>query len=227
MLFRSNALLGMLQLIKEIDLDEEMAEMIDYATGAAKGLLALLNDILDFSVVEARALTLDEGDFNLYELFALVTAPYQVEAATKGIELSYSVDPAMPRQLVGDARRLRQIVFHVIGNAVKFTDNGTVSIEAAFLENSVQGNRATLAFMVSDTGIGMTEAEMNRIFEPFHQADGSRTRRHGGTGIGLALVYEFVKAMGGTISVNSELGEGTEFMFTINVGISTPARAIT
>ncbi|MGL1863304.1 MAG: ATP-binding protein [Pseudodesulfovibrio sp.] len=222
-----NALLGMLQLIKEIDLDEEMAEMIDHATGAAKGLLALLNDILDFSVVEARALVLDEGDFNLYELFALVVTPYQVEAATKGVELSYSVDPAMPRQLVGDARRLRQIVFHVIGNAVKFTDNGTVSIEAAFLENSVRGNRATLAFMVSDTGIGMTEEQMNHIFEPFHQADGSRTRRHGGTGIGLAIVYEFVNAMGGTIMVNSEPGTGTEFMFTINVGLSTPARAIT
>lgn len=216
-----NVLLGMLQLFKEEDLGEEISEMVDHATGAANSLLVLLNDILDFTVVEARALALDEHEFKLAEILDLITTPYKVAASERGIALSYVIDPAIPERLWGDARRLRQVIFHVTGNALKFTDKGGVLIEAQWIPIEGQSDRGTIEVTVSDTGIGMTEAQMTHIFEPFRQADGSRRRRHGGTGIGLALVYEFVTAMGGEISVKSRLDRGTQFHFTVNVGVVT------
>lgn len=220
-----NVLLGMLQLFQEADLGEEMNEMTGYAAGSANSLLALLNDILDFSVVEARALALDETNFDLREVMDVVILPYSMEAGNKGLQLEYFIADNIPKMLFGDARRLRQILFHVIGNAVKFTDEGSVTVEASFMPRTQKDGRGMIAIMVADTGIGMTEQQLGEIYTPFHQGDGSRTRRHGGTGIGLALVHEFVTAMGGTISANSIPGEGTEFIMTVSVGLveETPA----
>jgi len=214
-----NVLLGMLQLFQELDLGEEANEMADHATGAAKSLLALLNDILDFSVVEARALALDENDFDLREIIDLVAIPYKVEASNKGVQLRYTIAPNIPKRLMGDGRRLRQIFFHVTGNAVKFTDNGTIDIQIALQQETVKNDRGMVEIAVTDTGIGMTDKQMDHIFEPFRQADGSRRRRHGGTGIGLALVNEFVAAMGGEISIDSVPDKGTRFTFTVEVGL--------
>lgn len=214
-----NVLLGMLQLFKDTDLGDEMNEMTTHAAGAANSLLALLNDILDFSVVEARALALDEQTFNLREVMQLVIHPYAMEAKNKGLELTHTIDEAIPDRLFGDARRLRQVLFHVIGNAVKFTDEGSVSVKAHMRPHPDKDDRGILAVTVTDTGVGMTEEQLKMIYDPFHQCDGSRTRRHGGTGIGLALVDEFVSAMGGTISAESKLGEGSEFVFTVDVGL--------
>lgn len=216
-----NVLLGMLQLFEEEDLGEDINEMVGHAMGAANSLLALLNDILDFSVVEARALALDEQEFSLSEIIELIATPYRIEAAGKDVVLSYAIDPAMPPRLWGDARRLRQVLFHVTGNAVKFTDSGRILLEATWRpagEGDV--DRGIIEVLVSDTGIGMTDGQMEHIFEPFRQADGARNRRHGGTGIGLALVYEFVTAMGGVITVDSRPGRGTQFRFTVDVAIS-------
>lgn len=215
-----NALLGMLQLLGESDLGDEINELTGYAMGSAKSLLALLNDLLDFSVIEAHALALDEQDFNLDELVDLVATPYRIEAANKGIKLDYILEPGLPDKLYGDARRLRQVIFHVLGNAVKFTDQGNVSLHVGRIQNSKENGKIPVFVTISDTGIGMSTEQMEYIFEPFRQADGSRTRRHGGTGIGLALVYEFINAMGGSISVDSEPGMGT--VFTIAVELTEP-----
>lgn len=217
-----NALLGMLQLLGETDLGEELNEMTEYAMGAAKSLLALLNDLLDFSVIEARALALDEHDFDLRELIDLVVVPYRIEASNKGVGLKSSMGEDIPSLLYGDARRLRQVVFHVLGNAVKFTDCGGITLEVERLPGIVADGRIPVSVTVADTGIGMSSAEMKRIFEPFHQADGSRTRRHGGTGIGLALVHEFVAAMGGTIDVTSEQGGGTRVSLLLPLAEAIP-----
>lgn len=210
-----NVLLGMLQIFKEQDLDDEAKEMLDHALGAANSLLALLNDILDFSVVEARALALDEHDFNPRELVEMVAKPYKVEAIKKGVEFNWDVESVLPGRIYGDARRLRQVIFHLVGNAVKFTDEGTVELKVQYLEPGEDRERPRLVVLVSDTGIGITQDQLKRIFEPFLQADGSRTRRHGGTGIGLALVQEFVSAMGGQVVLFSEPGKGTDALFAI------------
>jgi hypothetical protein len=209
-----NVLLGMLQMFMEMEMEEEVQEMLGHALDAANSLLALLNDILDFSVVEARALALDEHDFNPTDVVDMVATPYRVEALKKGVGFTWEVDPAMPRRVFGDARRFRQVVFHLVGNAVKFTDEGAVTMEVHFLDR-VGPLPSRLAVMVSDTGIGITQRQLACIFEPFRQADGSRTRRHGGTGIGLALVHEFVRAMNGSVEVFSAPGAGTEVLFSV------------
>lgn len=221
-----NVLLGMLQLLEDEELGEELSEMVEHATGAGQSLLALLNDILDFSIVEARALALDEGSFKLLEIVELIAEPYRAEAAKKGINFDYSVDPDMPETLVADSRRLRQALFHVTGNAVKFTDMGGVLLEAVWLPKEDDPARGMVEITVSDTGIGMDSKQIEHIFEPFRQADGTRTRRHGGTGIGLALVYEFVTAMGGSITVESRPGHGTRFRFSVEARLPTPEQII-
>ncbi len=221
-----NALLGMLQLLGESDLGEEVNELTGYAMGSAQSLLALLNDILDFSVIEARALALDEQDFDLAELVNLLILPYRIEASGKGVDLDCTLEAGIPTSLYGDARRLRQIIFHVLGNAVKFTDSGSVSLDITQYQGEVEDGKIHLVFSICDTGIGMSQEQMEYIFEPFRQADGSRTRRHGGTGIGLALVHEFIAAMGGTLAVDSESGTGTEFTVTLPLTKAAPAPAV-
>ncbi len=212
-----NVLLGMLQIFDEMGLDDEAKEMLGHALGAANSLLALLNDILDFSVVEARALALDEHDFNPLEVVEMVAKPYKVEALKKGVDFSWNVDSALPLRIFGDARRLRQVIFHLVGNAVKFTDEGEVFLNVHYLEKNASRETPHLLILVSDTGIGISRDQLDRIFEPFRQVDGSRTRRHGGTGIGLALAHEFVMAMGGHIEIFAEPDVGTEAFFSIPV----------
>ncbi|MDD3312072.1 ATP-binding protein [Pseudodesulfovibrio sp.] len=210
-----NVLLGMLQIFEEEGLDEEAREMLAHALGAAKSLLALLNDILDFSVVEAHALALDEHEFNPWELVELVAKPYEAEAVGKGVAFTWQVDDSVPALVFGDARRLRQVLFHLVGNAVKFTDEGEVSVQVEYLGRGAVGEEPRLLVQVSDTGIGISQEQMRHIFLPFRQGDGSRTRRHGGTGIGLTLAHEFVTAMGGSLGAYSEPGVGTEVFFFI------------
>jgi len=210
-----NVLLGMLQIFEEEELNEEAREMLSHAMGAARSLLALLNDILDFSVVEAHALALDEHTFNPWEVVELVAKPYEAEARSKGVEFTWHVDDSVPALVFGDARRLRQVLFHLVGNAVKFTDAGEASLLVEYLGRGAVGEEPRLLVQVSDTGIGISQEQMRHIFTPFRQGDGSRTRRHGGTGIGLTLANEFVTAMGGSLGAYSAPGVGTEFFFAI------------
>lgn len=210
-----NVLIGMLQLFQEEELNDELSAMVGHASGAANSLLGLLTDILDFSVVEARALALDEHSFSLREIVDLIAMPYGVEAGRKGLALNVVLDDAIPERLYGDARRLRQIIFHLVGNAVKFTDAGSVDVEISFIPEP--SGKGRLVMMISDTGIGFDIHDLNQLFELFRQADGSRTRRHGGTGIGLALVNEFIGAMSGSIAVYSEPDQGTEVLVVVGL----------
>ncbi|WP_419786299.1 PAS domain-containing sensor histidine kinase [Pseudodesulfovibrio sp.] len=210
-----NVLLGMLQIFEGVDLDDEAREMLAHALGAAKSLLALLNDILDFSVVEAHALALDEHDFNPWDVVEMVATPYEAEARSKGVDFSWRVDDSVPAQVFGDARRLRQVLFHLVGNAVKFTDKGSVSVLVEYLYRDAVGQEPRLLVQIFDTGIGINREQMRHIFLPFRQGDSSRTRRHGGTGIGLTLAHEFITAMGGSMGAFSEPGTGTEVFFLV------------
>lgn len=210
-----NILLGMLQLFSEEDLSEELKEMVEHATGAGNSLLALLNDILDFTVVEARAVTLDVQKFDLREVIKLLVTPYILEGAAKGVDLRYAIAEDLPPFLCADVRRLRQILFHVISNGIKFTDAGQVLVEAVWEPTPQDEQRGSVHITVSDTGIGMSQEQMEHIFEPFRQGDGSRNRRHGGTGIGLAIVSEFVRAMGGNLTLESHPGKGSQFKFDV------------
>lgn len=214
-----NGLLGMLQLFKDSELPGDLAEMADYAFDSARSLLILLNDILDFSVVEARAVELDEKPVNLAEIVDVVIGPYSLEASSKGVALNWLADASLPQEVCADARRLRQVLFHLVGNAMKFTDAGDVSVSACLLPATVRGRRGKLLFLVRDSGIGISPDKLGVIFELFRQGDGSRTRRHGGTGIGLSLVRRFVQAMNGTVCISTEPGQGTEIAFTVEVGL--------
>lgn len=212
-----NVLLGMLQLFSEEDLSDDLAEMVEHATGAANSLLALLNDILDFTVVEARAIALDVQEFDLREVIKLLITPYALEGAAKGVDLQYAIAEDVPPLLCADVRRLRQILFHVISNGIKFTDEGRVHVEAVW--EQADDSQGSIHITVSDTGIGMSQEQMEHIFEPFRQGDGSRNRRHGGTGIGLAIVSEFVRAMGGSLTVESRPGKGSQFKFEVQASL--------
>jgi len=215
-----NVLITMLKLFREEDLHGDGVEMIEHAMDAAQTLLALLNDILDFSVIEAGTLALDQQDFNLAEIVSLVVKPYQVEAESKGIALTYEIDEKIPERLWGDGRRIRQILFHLTGNAVKFTDEGTIHILANWTPlEKADGQQGIMEISVSDTGIGMDAAQLKQSFEPFRQVDGARSRRHGGIGIGLSLVQEFLTAMGGELFVDTTPGKGTTIRFTVMSGI--------
>lgn len=214
-----NVLLGMLQFFRDTDMGAELNEMAEYAAGAGQSLLSLLNDILDFAALSSGPVSLGNKAFDVAELVDLVCIPYRVQAREKGVELTVSIAEDVPRQLKGDPRRLRQSIFHLVGNSVKFTDKGSVHVQVMRAGSGSCDGRCMVEFRVTDTGIGIDEDKMAVIFEPFRQGDGSRTRRHGGTGIGLALVHEFARAMGGDISFVSEPGTGTEARLSVDVGM--------
>ena len=213
-----NGIIGMARLLSETNLDEtqnEYVEMIQQASGA---LMGLLNDILDFSKIEAGKLELDNIPFNLSDSIGKTTQTLSNKATEKGLELACRVSPDLPERLVGDPRRLRQVIVNLIGNAIKFTDSGEIVVEVEMQgkdENSVD-----LHFSVRDTGIGIPQEKQDLIFEEFSQADTSTTRRFGGTGLGLTICKQLVQLMGGTIWVDSEVGSGTTFHFSVPMRIA-------
>jgi PAS domain S-box-containing protein len=208
-----NGALGMLQLLRYTRLDQEQRSCVDLALNSCKSLVNIINDILDLTKIEAGAVTLREEEFSLEECLSTVLQSLNVDAARKGLALETSVDPDIPPILLGDQGRLRQVLFNLAGNAVKFTSQGRVRIEAIRLPAGE--DEVLLFFSVSDTGIGIPEDAQELIFEPFQQLDGSLTRKYGGAGLGLGIVLRLVEAMHGYICVESKLGEGTEFQFTV------------
>jgi len=179
-------------------------------------LLTVINDILDFSKVEAGKLELDNTDFALRDTLDDALKLFGVRAHARGLELAYSVAADVPDHLVGDPARLRQVVLNLVGNALKFTDWGEVILRVA--AESAEGSEVRLHFAVSDTGCGIPAEKRRLIFDPFTQADGSVTRRHGGTGLGLTISARLVELMGGRIWVDSEVGKGSTFHFTVAFG---------
>lgn len=212
--------IGMADLLLDTALDAEQATYATTLKTSAQSLLTLLNDILDLSKIEAGGLVLEEIDFDLIELLDGVVALYRGRAQEHRTALRVETDPDRPRFLRGDPTRLRQILLNLIGNAVKFTQAGQVTVQAA-VEPAESGMRLILS--VADTGIGITPEQQARLFQPFVQADASTTRKYGGTGLGLAICRRLAEAMGGTIGVTSRPGAGATF--TVSVPIRAGADA--
>lgn len=207
-----NGVLGMCELLQRTQLDPRQQHLSDTILRSARSLLEILNDILDFSKIESGRLELENSLFSPAEVVQSVSAPFIAAAQAKGLEFSVRIEAGVPALLVGDALRLRQVLNNLLGNAIKFTNQGAISVSCAL--GCVWPDRAEVRCVVSDTGIGIAESAQAHIFEPFAQAQSDTTRRYGGTGLGLAIVRRLVTAMGGSIDVHSELGRGSTFTFT-------------
>lgn len=214
-----NAIMGFAELLSETTLDGEQDEYCRTIRQSAASLLTLINDILDLAKIEAGRLDLDIVPFDLNELLEVVLAMFSLTTKNKGIKLRLHRDPGLPRQLQGDNHRLRQVLVNLTGNAVKFTQQGTVELRVERVEAGEAGDGATLRFSVRDSGIGIPAHRLDAIFEKFTQADGSTTRRFGGTGLGLAICRQLVELMGGEIQVESREGEGSTFSFVITLPV--------
>jgi len=223
-----NGIIGMTQLALETELSGEQREYMDVVRTSSSALLALVNDILDFSKIDAGKLELDETEFELAELFDDTMRMFAVRAQEKGLELVGRVAPDVPRRVVGDQARLRQIVVNLVNNAIKFTAKGEVRLRVRRADEPAPDGKVALLVEVSDTGIGIPKEKQRRIFEAFTQADGSMTRRYGGTGLGLTISTALVGKMGGQLAVESEEGRGSTFRFVCllgAVGEDAPAAA--
>jgi CheY-like chemotaxis protein len=185
---------------------------------SAGSLLTVLNDILDFLKIEAGKLDLEPIDFALHDSCGTTMKTLALRAHQKGLELAYHIRPDVPALVVGDAGRLRQILVNLVGNAIKFTEQGEVVMHVEVIEQTADA--VCLHFAVSDTGIGITAEQQRLIFAPFAQADGSTTRKYGGTGLGLAITTQLVRLMGGRLWVESVVGQGSTFHFTVRFGMS-------
>jgi two-component system, sensor histidine kinase and response regulator len=220
-----NGIMGMTELVLDTELDSEQREYLNMAKLSADSLLSLINDILDYSKIEAGKLEIDAIDFNLGDTIGDTLKTLSLRAHQKGLELAYDVQPDVPDALLGDPGRLRQVIVNLAGNAIKFTERGEVIL-------SVQTDWRTsddiqLHFTISDTGIGIPAEKQAVIFEAFTQADGSMSRTYGGTGLGLTISSRLVALMHGRIWVESELGKGSRFHFTAHFGLQkVPARTI-
>jgi two-component system, sensor histidine kinase and response regulator len=206
-----NAIMGMTHLALRTTLSPEQRKYLTTVQSSSEALLELINDILDFSKIEARRLDLERTEFDLREEVGDAAKLLAMRAAEKGIELACHVAPTVPDRLLGDPGRLRQVLLNVMGNAVKFTDEGEVVLGVQVQEPGAE--RVTLQFTVTDTGIGIPPDKQQKIFQAFTQADSSTTRRYGGTGLGLAIAVRLVELMGGRMWVESEVGKGSRFHF--------------
>jgi CheY-like chemotaxis protein len=208
-----NGVIGMTELLLETKLDDEQRDYAETVKSSADALLTVINDILDFSKIEAGKLDLSPIDFELWDCLGDTLSTLNVVAREKGLELLADVLPDVPELLVGDPWRLRQIIVNLIGNAIKFTEKGEVVLRAEL--DAETDTQATVRFSVTDTGIGIPKDRQDTIFESFTQADGSTTRKFGGTGLGLTISKQLAEMMDGEIGVESEEGKGSTFWFTV------------
>jgi PAS domain S-box-containing protein len=213
-----NGVLGMTDLLLDTELNSEQREYAGMARTSAESLLTIINDVLNFSKIEAGKLELESIDFKLRSCIEPTLKALALRAHQKGLELTCNIEADVPDALVGDPGRLRQILVNLLGNSLKFTEKGEINLTVK--RESGDGAGATLRFSVQDTGIGIPVEEQARVFEAFTQADGSTTRRFGGTGLGLTISRQLVQLMGGRIWVESVPGEGSTFHFTARFGIS-------
>jgi len=222
-----NGIVGMTDVTLATDLTPEQREYLDIVRFSADSLLAIVNDILDFSKIEARKLTLDKTNFGLRKSVDELIRSLSVRTKQKGLQLRCHVDPDLPKDVIGDPFRLRQVLLNLLDNAIKFTSKGGVTL--ALKVEQREADRIVAHFAVEDTGIGVPPEKQNRIFEAFTQADTSSTRRYGGTGLGLTISYQLVEMMGGRLWVTSEAGKGSTFQFTacFDLPSAEPSAALT
>jgi two-component system, sensor histidine kinase and response regulator len=212
-----NGILGMTELVLDTELDGEQRNYLNLAKVSADSLLSLINDILDYSKIEAGKLEVEAIDFNLGDSLGDTMKTLSLRAHQKGLELAFEIKPDVPDGLVGDPGRLRQIIVNLVGNAVKFTEQGEVVLYVE-TESRTQDD-IHIHFTVADTGIGIAPEKQAVIFEAFNQADGSMTRKYGGTGLGLTISSRLLELMGGRIWVESESGHGSRFHFIVRFGL--------
>ena len=215
-----NGVIGMAELLLNTELDSEQMGYVKAIRSSGETLLAVINDVLDFSKIEAGKMELESVAFDIREMFQDALEPLQPQARGRGLKLTLVVDPAVPRRLVGDPVRLRQVLLNLVNNAVKFTKEGGVLVEVR--AGAEQGEQVLLEVAVTDTGIGIPLEKQEHIFNAFEQVDGSTTRRFGGTGLGLAISAQLVKLMGGEIEVQSRPGYGSTFRFTARLKTAAP-----
>ncbi|AGX88495.1 signal transduction histidine kinase [Candidatus Symbiobacter mobilis CR] len=208
-----NVIIGMSRLIRETTLTDEQQEYALILSHSSEILLSLIEDILDFSKIEAGKIELESVDFDLKNFLGKITDILKIKASEKGLTLSCNISPDIPRFLKGDRNRLRQVILNLLNNSVKFTAKGGITITVEN-ENTNEQNQIILSFSVADTGIGIPQDRLDRMFQPFSQADSSTTRKYGGTGLGLVISKRLVELMGGRILIESEYGKGTTFRFT-------------
>jgi two-component system, sensor histidine kinase and response regulator len=212
-----NGVLGMTELVLDMEITHEQREYLEMAHSSAEALLTIINDILDFSKIEAGHQGLDPAPFDLRACLAETCSPMALRARQKSLELICDVRPEVPEVVIGDPTRLRQIVVNLLGNAIRFTASGEVGIHVELQSREESG--AILQFTVHDTGIGIPREKQKLIFEAFSQADASTSRMFGGTGLGLSITSRLVSMMDGQIRVDSTPGQGSRFSFTARFGI--------
>jgi len=211
-----NGIMGMTDLALETELSREQREYLETVKTSSDTLLTVINDILDFSKIEAGKIDLEVTDFDLRDTLETTLKTLAVRADEKGLELLCEVAPEVPEVVRGDVTRLRQVVINLVGNAIKFTNQGEVAVQVQV--EAGEGRDLALRFTVSDTGIGIAKDKREKIFDPFAQADTSTTRKYGGTGLGLTISVRLVRMMGGKIWMESEEGRGSRFHFTVRMG---------
>ncbi len=216
-----NAIIGMTELLQDTQMEQTQQDYLEMIQGSGESLLRVINDILDFSKIEAGKLELDPVGFGLRSAIGGTMKSLATRAHAKELELAFRVQNEVPEALYGDVGRLRQVIINLVGNAIKFTEEGEVFVDIGLSQRTDDG--VTLLIRVCDTGIGMSEEACEKVFAEFEQADTSTTRRYGGTGLGLTISSRLVEMMGGTIGVRSTPNQGSEFYFTVNVNLGDEA----
>ena len=207
-----NGIMGMMQLLSTTGLSPEQEKFVHLGSMSAKRLTQLLSDILDLSSIDASKLIIQEKEFSLHDICSSINDLFMLPAREKGIDFDCSFDPSLPVKIIGDDTRLQQILFNLVGNAVKFTESGSVSLNISPITQP-DNDKVHVFFSISDTGEGIAEDKLNKLFQPFSQADGSMTRKYQGAGLGLVIVQRLIGMMEGNITVKSAPGHGT----TVNV----------
>ena len=218
-----NAIIGMSHLCLGTDLTPRQRNYVQMVHQSARLLLGITNDILDFSKIEAGKMELESIPFNFEEVLTNLSNMISIKVQEKGLEILFDIAPGTPVQLIGDPLRLGQILLNLVGNALKFTQSGEIVVKVRSIKT--QGGAVELEVVVKDTGVGMTLDQQSRLFQAFSQADGSTTRKYGGTGLGLTICKHLVELMNGRIGVESTAGKGSCFYFTVTVGINTDKEA--
>ncbi|MEI9918125.1 MAG: two-component regulator propeller domain-containing protein [Bacteroidota bacterium] len=213
-----NGVIGMASLLSETELTQEQTDYTETIRNSAESLLGVINDILDFSKIESGKMELEHRDFDLRGCIEEVLDVFASKASTQGLDLIYQLDYDVPSQVIGDSLRLRQVLMNLVGNALKFTHQGEIFIHVYLVKKD--RDQLELGFEVRDTGIGIAQDKISKLFKAFSQVDSSTTRKYGGTGLGLAISEKLVALMGGEIMVDSVLGKGTVFRFSIKTQVS-------
>ena len=217
-----NGVMGMVELLAKTNLDQQQRTFTDVILKSGNALVTIINDILDYSKTDSGQLALDLAPFRLDQAVEEIVTLFSTRILEKDLEIMVRINPSLPRNVIGDVGRLRQIIGNLVSNAIKFTESGHVLLEVAGEVNNKDAT-ANLTFRVQDTGIGIPSEQINSIFDKFSQIDMSATRKHEGTGLGLAISASLVKLMGGNMEVESEIGVGSTFWFTVTLPLAENA----